>query len=225
MIPVAEPRTAEELYRHVKAIKRKMAESEAAARYELSQKALREKRREIEAEARKKAALEAAHERQKQLDKEAWDSAVAKAAEAVEAHIQRAVEAAIEAGNPLTAENLRAVLAPKMTPSKYLEQLCQESGWELLAILGQSRRQDLADARQMMIWKMRQKFPDLSMPQLGKLFGGRDHTTIYHALRKIEAIKGGRPWTAGSRRPKEAVIDFSQLRAVAADYRSFGGLP
>jgi chromosomal replication initiation ATPase DnaA len=219
MIPVAEPRTAAELYRHVRAIKRKLAESEAAARYELSQKALREKRRELEAEARRKAALEAAHERQKKLDKEAWDSAVAKAAEALEAHIQRAVEAAVETGTPLTAEDIRAALAPKLTPSKYLEQLCQESGWNLLAIIGQSRRQDLAEARQMMVWKVRQKFPDLSLPQLGKLFGGRDHTTIYHALRKVEAIKGGRPWTAASRRPREAVIDFNELRAVAADHR------
>jgi chromosomal replication initiation ATPase DnaA len=36
-----------------------------------------------------------------------------------------------------------------------------------------------------------QQRPDLSLPQLGKMFGGRDHTTILYAVRKAGAYRGG----------------------------------
>ncbi|MEO1747668.1 MAG: helix-turn-helix domain-containing protein, partial [Pseudomonadota bacterium] len=30
-----------------------------------------------------------------------------------------------------------------------------------------------------------------SLPEIGRRFGGRDHTTILHAVRKVEELKGG----------------------------------
>jgi chromosomal replication initiator protein len=32
-----------------------------------------------------------------------------------------------------------------------------------------------------------------SLPEIGRKFGGRDHTTVIHAVRKIEELRGGDP--------------------------------
>jgi chromosomal replication initiator protein len=32
-----------------------------------------------------------------------------------------------------------------------------------------------------------------SLPEIGRRFGGRDHTTVLHAVRKIEGLIGGDP--------------------------------
>ena len=31
---------------------------------------------------------------------------------------------------------------------------------------------------------------DLSLPQIGRLYGGRDHTTVLNSLRRVEASLG-----------------------------------
>ena len=35
-----------------------------------------------------------------------------------------------------------------------------------------------------------------SLPDIGRRFGGRDHTTVLHAVRRIEALKGEDPMIA-----------------------------
>ena len=32
-----------------------------------------------------------------------------------------------------------------------------------------------------------------SLPDIGRRFGGRDHTTVLHAVRRIEELKAGDP--------------------------------
>lgn len=64
-------------------------------------------------------------------------------------------------------------------------------GFEVEQIIGGSRRRPLVDARQVAMYVTR-NMTDLSFPDIGKEFGGRDHTTVMHACRKIEGRMGER---------------------------------
>lgn len=53
-------------------------------------------------------------------------------------------------------------------------------------LIGPWRHKLLCAARHEAMWRCR-KETKLSFPQIGALFGGRDHTSIMHAYRKVEA--------------------------------------
>jgi len=52
---------------------------------------------------------------------------------------------------------------------------------------GQSRTHTLVTARQVAMYLCRE-LTDLSLPKIGQEFGGRDHTTVMHAYRKIKDL-------------------------------------
>ncbi len=54
-------------------------------------------------------------------------------------------------------------------------------------LLGPSRRQPLARYRQIAMYLCREH-TDLSLPKIGAAFGGRDHTTVLHAVEKIKTL-------------------------------------
>ena len=56
---------------------------------------------------------------------------------------------------------------------------------------GPSRTRALTTARQIAMYLVRELTDD-SLPQIGKLFGGRDHTTVMHANRKIGELMAER---------------------------------
>ncbi|MFN7400330.1 MAG: helix-turn-helix domain-containing protein [Sandaracinobacter sp.] len=62
------------------------------------------------------------------------------------------------------------------------------AGQPLQDILGPYRAHDCVRARFAAIWVVRQALP-LSLPQIGRAFGGRDHTTIISALRRAEELR------------------------------------
>ena len=79
---------------------------------------------------------------------------------------------------PVTAERIIALTAEMF-------------GFEIEQIVGGSRRRPLVDARQVAMYVTR-NMTDLSFPDIGKEFGGRDHTTVMHACRKVEGRMGER---------------------------------
>ena len=54
-------------------------------------------------------------------------------------------------------------------------------------VLGGKRRPDLVLARQLSMYICRQKL-GLSYPELGRAFGGKDHSTVIHAIKKIKKL-------------------------------------
>ena len=55
-------------------------------------------------------------------------------------------------------------------------------------LLSKKRSRDVARPRQVAM-AFAKEFTTLSLPQIGDRFGGRDHTTVLHACRKIEELK------------------------------------
>jgi chromosomal replication initiator protein len=58
-------------------------------------------------------------------------------------------------------------------------------------LCGQSRTHQLVTARQIAMYLCRE-LTDMSLPKIGQQFGGRDHTTVMHAERKIRTLMSER---------------------------------
>jgi len=56
---------------------------------------------------------------------------------------------------------------------------------------GKSRQRPLVTGRQIAMYVFREQ-TDLSYPSIARLFGGRDHTTVIHAVEKIQRQMGER---------------------------------
>jgi chromosomal replication initiator protein len=55
-------------------------------------------------------------------------------------------------------------------------------------LMGTCREKNIALARQLAMWYCKNEL-DLSFPTVGRMFGGKDHTTVMHACSKIEKNK------------------------------------
>ncbi|HEV2363086.1 MAG TPA: chromosomal replication initiator protein DnaA [Caulobacteraceae bacterium] len=57
-------------------------------------------------------------------------------------------------------------------------------------LISERRSRSVARPRQAAMWLAKQ-LTTRSLPDIGRRFGGRDHTTVLHAVRRIEALRGG----------------------------------
>lgn len=71
---------------------------------------------------------------------------------------------------------------------RIIGQIAAIHGTTARAILGRARPRYIIKARFAAIYAVHQAKPHLSLPQLGRIFGGRDHTTILNALKRAEGI-------------------------------------
>ena len=65
-------------------------------------------------------------------------------------------------------------------------------GFTVEALKGKSRQRPLVTARQIGMYVMREQ-TDLSYPAIAREFGGRDHTTVIHAVREDHEAHEGTP--------------------------------
>jgi chromosomal replication initiator protein len=95
---------------------------------------------------------------------------------------------------PMTLELAEAVLSDVITahsrpnpykPSEIIEITAEFFNTTTTELLGQSRKRPVANARQVAMYVMRE-LTELSYPEIGREFGGRDHTTVIHAVQRIQ---------------------------------------
>ncbi len=80
---------------------------------------------------------------------------------------------------------------PEITTSTIMGETAAYFGLSLDDLCGTSRSRVLVTARQIAMYLCRE-LTDLSLPKIGQQFGGRDHTTVMHADRKIRKLMAER---------------------------------
>ena len=102
-------------------------------------------------------------------------------------------------GVPITTDLAKAQLSDLLTEAvarprtdmELLTEIADILGFDVDALRGKSRQRPLVTARQIAMYVFRES-TDLSYPSIARLFGGRDHTTVIHAVEKIQRQMGER---------------------------------
>ncbi len=79
----------------------------------------------------------------------------------------------------------------QITSGTIITQVASYFGLTVDDLSGQSRTHVLVTARQIAMYLCRE-LTDLSLPKVGQQFGGRDHTTVMHAERKVRTLMAER---------------------------------
>lgn len=96
---------------------------------------------------------------------------------------------------PLSSELIAEVIpqAPRSAQATSVEEIQQQVaerfGISRAELIGSGRAATPLRARQVAIFLTRE-MTDLSLPQIGRLYGGRDHSTVMNSLRRVEASIG-----------------------------------
>jgi len=96
---------------------------------------------------------------------------------------------------PITVDRATQVLADLLsenqprpiTPQLILEEAATQFGFTVEELKSKHRQRPLVTARQIAMYVMRE-LTELSYPNIAREFGGRDHTTVIHAVEKIGAL-------------------------------------
>ena len=94
---------------------------------------------------------------------------------------------------PLSSELIAEVIpksgtrtAQATSVEEIQQQVAERFGISRAELIGSSRAATPLRARQVAMFLTRE-LTDLSLPQIGRLYGGRDHTTVMNSLRRVEA--------------------------------------
>jgi chromosomal replication initiator protein len=90
----------------------------------------------------------------------------------------------VDTAGHVLADLLTARQPRPITPSVILEATSKMFGIPIEEITGKKRQRPLVTARQVAMYVVRE-MTDLSYPAIAREFGGRDHTTVIHAVEKI----------------------------------------
>ncbi|NBX73866.1 MAG: chromosomal replication initiator protein DnaA [Alphaproteobacteria bacterium] len=99
-------------------------------------------------------------------------------------------------GRDITLDMAQEVLADtlraherRITIDEIQRKVAEHYGIKLAEMHSARRARDVARPRQVAMYLAKQLTPR-SLPEIGRKFGGRDHTTVIHAVKKIEELLG-----------------------------------
>jgi chromosomal replication initiator protein len=108
----------------------------------------------------------------------------------LEGALNRIIAFADLSGSHLTSNLVDLALADLLPqrsdipPAKIIELVAKEWQTSVEALLGRDRSRKIAQPRQVAMYLLR-KETDASLPQIGEILGGRDHTTVMYAIQKV----------------------------------------
>ncbi|WP_304176076.1 chromosomal replication initiator protein DnaA [Phenylobacterium aquaticum] len=99
----------------------------------------------------------------------------------------------------LTLDEAQAILRPhlacndrRVTVDQIQKAVAEHYQLKQADLISERRARAVARPRQAAMWLAKQ-ITTRSLPDIGRRFGGRDHTTVLHAVRRIEALKADDP--------------------------------
>jgi chromosomal replication initiator protein len=118
----------------------------------------------------------------------------------LEGALIRAVAYLSITGLPMNVENITPILNPQTetveaTPDAVIAVVAEVFDVSVEDLKGVSRRREISFARQIGMYLIRQH-TDLSLPKVGEVFGGKDHTTVLYSCDKIAQLRNTDPTLA-----------------------------
>jgi len=99
----------------------------------------------------------------------------------------------------LSLDEAQTILRPhlscnerKVTVDQIQKTVSEHYGLKQADLISERRARAVARPRQVAMWLAKQ-ITTRSLPDIGRRFGGRDHTTVLHAVRRIESLKAEDP--------------------------------
>jgi len=103
-----------------------------------------------------------------------------------------AIGARAAAAAATALETTAATVSSKDVITRVIETVAAEHSLSPVVVLSPERSREAVAARQKGLY-LAYRLSGKSLPEIGRRFGGRDHTTVLHAVRKLEAMAEADP--------------------------------
>ena len=80
------------------------------------------------------------------------------------------------------------ILAQEFTADEIIRKVAEHYNLRMTDLISARRARVVARPRQIAMF-LSKSLTSKSLPEIGRKFGGRDHTTVIHAVKKIEELK------------------------------------
>ncbi|MSP81743.1 MAG: chromosomal replication initiator protein DnaA [Alphaproteobacteria bacterium] len=117
----------------------------------------------------------------------------------VEGALNRVIAHATLVGRPVTLEGTHEILRDllrahdrRVTVEEIQRKVAEHYNTRLADMTSDRRARAVARPRQVAMYLAKQ-LTQRSLPEIGRKFGGRDHTTVIHAVRRVDELKLGDP--------------------------------